>query len=222
MSDRPGEMDERDVDARFASIVAAWDESHRDEPRPDPTADPETYDAPAPDGDGPITQHAGAGAEQDVAEQGPGTTSEQAGTDPDTEADPGTGTDPAAADHRPPWVNPSPLDLVVPASTWRVPTGPGLSDGGPTGPTPAADRDEEHFEPPPVTLPPQEDLHFWGAVIGLVGGPLLLLYVAMARPFHSERWFAAGVVLSLAGFALMVLRQPRHRDPTDGDDGARV
>ena len=82
--------------------------------------------------------------------------------------------------------------------------------------------DEEHFEPPPVDLPPQEDLHFWGAVIGLVAGPLMLLYVVFARPFHSTRWFIAAVVVSLLGFALLILRQPSHRDPTSGDDGARV
>ena len=40
MPDRPGDMDERDVDARFASIVARWD-------GPVPDAD----DTPADDGD---------------------------------------------------------------------------------------------------------------------------------------------------------------------------
>ena len=73
-----------------------------------------------------------------------------------------------------------------------------------------------------MVLPPQEDLSFWGAVIGLVAGPLMLLYVVFARPFHSTRWFIAAVVISLVGFALLVLRQPTHRDPTSGDDGARV
>ena len=59
-------------------------------------------------------------------------------------------------------------------------------------------------------------------VIGLVAGPLMLLYVVFARPFHSTRWFVASVVVSLLGFALLVLRQPAHRDPTSGDDGARI
>ena len=31
MPDRPGDMDERDVDARFASIVAQWEHSAVDE-----------------------------------------------------------------------------------------------------------------------------------------------------------------------------------------------
>ena len=73
-----------------------------------------------------------------------------------------------------------------------------------------------------VVLPPQEDLHFWGAVIGLVAGPLMLLWVVFARPSHSTRWFVVSVLVSLLGFALLVLRQPTHRDPTSGDNGARV
>ena len=101
----------------------------------------------------------------------------------------------------------------------------------PSPPTPATEAaaaaaeaalDDDHFEPPEVTLPPQEDLHFWGAVIGLVAGPLMLLYVVFARPFHSTRWFIVAIVVSLVGFGLLILRQPRHRDPTSGDDGARV
>ncbi len=202
MSDRPGEMDERDVDQRFASIVARWD-------------------SPLPD----------RGAADDDAEDGTGDAPEATSSAPD-----GTGDAPAPADRgdddhdagrpepagRPPWVNPSPLDIVIPASSWRVSPPPTAGTGPSATPPPAADDSDDHFEPPPVTLPPQEDLHFWGAVVGLVGGPLLLLYVALARPFHSDRWFAAGVVLSLVGFALLVLRQPRHRDPGDTDDGARV
>ncbi len=209
MSDRPGEMDERDVDERFASIVAAWD-------GPVPTGPASAVSTtPAPAADETGTEDDDTAAAPDAA----------ATPDDDTGPETPSSTETAREDHRPPWVNPSPLDLVVPASSWRV--APPPASGGTTTPpgsttaTPGPE-DEDHYEPPPVTLPPQEDLHFWGAVIGLVGGPLLLLYVALARPFHSERWFAAGVVLSLVGFALLVLRQPRHRDPSDDDDGARV
>jgi hypothetical protein len=207
VSDRPGEMDERDVDERFASIVAAWE-------GPLPTSTP--------------TSTGSSPGEDPAEDDGQATTAaaEEGGEDPDDGPDPTASPTATRDEHRPPWVNPSPLDLIVPASSWRVMPPPSTPDTGgrqspPSGPPAGAD-DDEHYEPPPVTLPPQEDLHFWGAVIGLVGGPLLLLYVALARPFHSERWFAAGVVLSLVGFGLLVLRQPRHRDPTDGDDGARV
>jgi hypothetical protein len=203
VTDRPGEMDERDVDERFASIVAAWE-------GPVPSADdPQEPGSPATEGPG----NGSAGG----APAGDGSAPDEAAGADDAPPRP----------QRSPWVNPSPLDIVVPPSTWRVPSPPegqappGDSTATPTpGPPEAAD--EEHFEPPPVTLPPQEDLHFWGAVVGLVAGPLLLLWVALARPFYSDRWFAAGVVLSLVGFGLLVLRQPRYRDPGDDDDGARL
>ena len=54
----------------------------------------------------------------------------------------------------------------------------------------------------------------------LVAAGLTLPAVVVARPAHSTRWFIAALVLSLGGFALLVLRQPRHRDETD--DGARI
>ncbi len=116
------------------------------------------------------------------------------------------------------------MDAVLPPTAWRapVPTPTGDATTRPGADAEPETSDDEHFEPPDVRLPPQEDLHFWGAVLGLVAGPLMLLYVAMARPFHSTRWFIAAVVVSVLGFTLLVLRQPRHRDPTSGDDGARL
>ncbi|MGL4744968.1 MAG: hypothetical protein ACRCXL_11350 [Dermatophilaceae bacterium] len=169
MTERPGEMDERDVDARFASIVAAWD------------------------GGSPTT--ALGGEQPPDAEPRPG-------SDPDGEA----AAEPAGTEAAP--------FVVVPGSSWRTPS---------TGQDAAEhDTDDDHFEPPPVALPPQEDLHFWSALVGLVLGPALLLYVAIGRPGHSARWFAAAVLLTLVGFGLLLLRQPRERDPADPDDGARV
>ncbi len=199
MSDRPGEMDERDVDARFASIVAAWQDVVPDTPADaTDTADPsgtEVADRPA------------------ARERGEDDADEADGDEPDRAAE----RDPSATT-RPPWVNPSPLDLVVPASSWRVSEPP--ADPAAAAAASEALDDDEHFEPPAVDLPPQEDLHFWGAVVGLVAGPLCLVYVAMARPFHSTRWFLAGLGLSLLGFALLVLRQPHRRD--EDDDGVRL
>jgi len=202
--DRPGDMDERDVDARFASIVARWD-------------------GPVPDADDADADDAGRGDEA-----GPGATdraaSEREVADPerdDTEPDAGEPATPPVAP-RSPWVNPSPLDVVVPASAWRAAEEPDADTAAAAAAAEAALEDEAHFEPPEVVLPPQEDLHFWGAVIGLVAGPLMLLWVVFARPSHSTRWFIVSVVVSLLGFGLLVLRQPSHRDPTSGDDGARV
>ena len=114
---------------------------------------------------------------------------------------------------------------MVPPSAWRAaePDDPATQAAAERrGRGQATALDEEHFEPPEVVLPPQEDLHFWGAVIGLVAGPLMLLWVVFARPSHSTRWFVVSVLVSLVGFALLVLRQPTHRDPTSGDNGARV
>ena len=205
MPDRPGDMDERDVDARFASIVARWDgPGGRRRPDLRPTTSPSPGRAPTPshrpgdDGDAPV--------------------------DDTTEADAGEPAAPPVAP-RSPWVNPSPLDVVVPASAWRAaePADPATERaGGGRGGREGARPTDEHFEPPEVELPPQEDLHFWGAVIGLVAGPLMLLWVVFARPSHSTRWFVVSVVVSLVGFGLLVLRQPKHRDPTSGDNGARV
>lgn len=200
MPDRPGDMDERDVDARFASIVARWD-------------------GPVPDAD-------------TVADEEQGVTADAATDDASTPAPPEGEAEATASDAvepapppvapRAPWVNPSPLDVVVPPSAWRSAEPVDATTEAAAEAAEAALADEEHFEPPEVVLPPQEDLHFWGAVIGLVAGPLMLLWVVFARPDHSTRWFIVSVVVSLVGFALLVLRQPAHRDPTSGDDGARV
>jgi hypothetical protein len=219
--ERPGDMDERDVDARFASIIARWDG-----PVPaagdDPEAGQATSDAVAAtpaaggsDGDG--------GADGDGGVEGDGGAAAVTGVEPGTDGEPDAGEPAPPATPPSPWVNPSPLDVVVPASAWRAaePTDPGTEAAAEKAEA-ALEDDVEHFEPPEVVLPPQEDLHFWGAVAGLVAGPLMLLYVVFARPFHSTRWFVAAVVVSLLGFGLLILRQPKDRDPTSGDDGARV
>ncbi len=198
MSDRAGGMDERDVDERFASIISQWDS-----PLPvaegldAPDAEPEAPGVDDSDDAGPGPDEAADTTEGPAPREDP----PSAADDPQDAAD-------AAPASRPSWVNPSPMDVVVSATAWRA--------------AKPSDPEDEHFEPPAVRLPPQEDLHFWGAVIGLVAGPLMLLYVAMARPFHSTRWFIASVLVSVAGFALLVLRQPTHRDPTSGDDGSRI
>ena len=207
MPDRPGDMDERDVDARFASIIARWD-------GPVPAADDVSTDDEAPRSD---TEAGSPDTAAAVSDEG----APAEPTDPATEPDAGEPQAPPVAP-RAPWVNPSPLDVVVPASAWRAAEPADPATEAAAAQAEEALTDEEHFEPPEVVLPPQEDLHFWGAVIGLVAGPLMLLWVVFARPSHSTRWFIVSVVVSLLGFGLLVLRQPKHRDPTSGDDGARV
>ena len=108
---------------------------------------------------------------------------------------------------------PGPTILSIPV--WRGTTGPSLLDETP-------EDEDDAFVPGPVDLPPSEDLHYWGAVIGLVLGPILVLYVAIAQPFYATWWLLAGLGLCIGGFALLVLRSPNTRDHEDDDSGARV
>ena len=86
-----------------------------------------------------------------------------------------------------------------------------------------ADLDDEHFEPGPTApLPPQEDLQFWGIIVGLVAGPLLLLWLVLFRPDVSDWWTFGALGLTVMGFVLLVMRQPQSRDEDDPDNGARV
>lgn len=85
------------------------------------------------------------------------------------------------------------------------------------------DDEDDHFEPGPVApLPPQEDLQFWGIIVGLVAGPLLLLWLVLFRPAVSGWWTLGALGLTVGGFVLLVLRQPHSRDEDDPDNGARV
>ena len=81
--------------------------------------------------------------------------------------------------------------------------------------------DDDHFEPGPVQLPPSEDIGYWGAIVGLVGGPLLMVWIALTGPFYRGWWILGSIVLFLGGFAPARHASPRLRDPHD-DDGARV
>lgn len=84
----------------------------------------------------------------------------------------------------------------------------------------AADDDEGFVPPPPDPLPPLTDRLFWGALIGLVIGPLGLIWLAIARP--GGFWPKAIVVgLIFGGFLCLVLRQPTSRG-SDPSQGARV
>jgi hypothetical protein len=188
-------MSDRDVDAQFADIIAHWDDVAAL-----PDRGPDAAQTNEPPVDGP-----------------PGPTS-----------DPGQAAPPV----RPFGVNPSPLrDSPSPLGdsipVWRGATS-GAAPGRTDGDAGARDRndaddEDEHFHPGPTApLPPQEDLHFWGIVVGLVAGPLLLLWLVIFRPDVSNWWVLASLGLTVMGFVLLVLRQPKSRDEDDPDDGARV
>lgn len=80
---------------------------------------------------------------------------------------------------------------------------------------------EEHFEPPVPTLPPAHDATYWLAVAGLTLGPLLVVWAAVLSGDPDPGWWVLiGILATIAGFGLVVLRGSGERDPDD--DGARV
>ncbi|HET9633587.1 MAG TPA: hypothetical protein VFP73_14390, partial [Terrabacter sp.] len=87
---------------------------------------------------------------------------------------------------------------------------------------PVDDDDDEHFVPPSeIDLPSAEtDPMFWAIVGGLVGGPLLLLYLLFFDRDGSGWWIATALAMVVVGFVLLVLRGGTERDPFD--DGTRL
>jgi hypothetical protein len=184
-------LEGRDVDAEFAAIVAGWDLT--------PDLSDVERDADEPNADAPATA-AEHSAEPGSAESEPPVAADPAATD--LPSMPGFPNIVSAVPVPEPTPGPSPVEREVPP--------PGAVESSL----------DEHFVPDPVELPPQEDLHFWGIVVGLVAGPLLLLWALLFGEGHSRWWTWVGAALTLGGFALLVLRQPRERD--DDDDGARI
>lgn len=127
----------------------------------------------------------------------------------------------AAAESRPGPIPPPGVNVWRGPTMWRP--AERAFDEGPSGHLadgPDDEDEEDSFTPAPVHLPPQEDIHFWGIVVGIVGGGLLLLWVALSGAQRSSWWFLAALGLFIGGFTLLILRQPRDRDL--GDDGTRV
>ncbi len=205
-------MSDNDVDAQFADIVAHWD---------DVTPEPEravTHRAAAPVDSADEPDDANAVGDAPAALLEPGDEAE-----PEVEGEP-AGEPPEA---------PEAPEATTEAGRTTGATGLG-SDGMLTGipvwrgaqatPEQVWEADEEeHFEPGPTApLPPQEDVQFWGIIVGLVGGPLLLLWLVLFRPSVSHWWTLLALGLSIGGFVLLVMRQPHSRDENDPDDGAVV
>lgn len=112
-----------------------------------------------------------------------------------------------------------------PAADRRAEPGPSETGAAPEGMATdfrsySPPEEEDHFVPPPTPPLPAGDLHFWGILVGLVGGPLLVVLSAVV-PVLDPAWTGVGAALTVAGFVLLVLRQPRQRH--HGDDwGAQV
>ncbi len=196
---REDHLEGRDVDAEFAAIVAGWDlapglwttSATTTTRRMRPPRVPRPPDPEAAD------DEPGAPRRRPCRAAPPPTPRPRAATD-----------------------LPSMPGFPSIASAVPVPTPrrPGRARGAAPGRDRAVPR--RALRPRPRRAPPQEDLHFWGIVIGLAAGPLLLLWSLLFGEAHSRWWVWIGAALTLGGFALLVLRQPKERD--DDDDGARV
>lgn len=198
--------DEEDIDARFSEIVAGLDwgrlDARTDE---DPDAD-STAEEHGSDGNAPNEQadndhdHAPGARAQDA----------DAATPPDT----------------------------VTGSSHDAPTTPPHTPSEPEGPSHVAsseginrppigwrehevEDEDDHFVPPPPPPLPAGDLHFWAILIGLTVGPVILILTHVFPLLRGEIWSWLGVLLSVGGFVLLVLRSPTDRDP-DATGGARV
>lgn len=87
-----------------------------------------------------------------------------------------------------------------------------------------ADEPDEDFAPSAPAPLPRGEFTFWAALVGLVTGPVWLLYLVVAQPYGSRVPMVLAALLTVAGFAALVARSPRRRrdGEDDGDDGAVV
>ena len=205
-------MSDRDVDAEFADIIARWDEVAS---LPDATESRRSGAA------GDTGQDVDTVAGSDSADGSSRGDSSPADSPPDGPGPRATGVNPPLQ----PRINPPPNRPFV---VWRGAEQPGPAEAE-QAPDPVELRglqdedDDEHFEPGPTApLPPQEDLQFWGIIVGLVAGPLILLWLVLFRPNVSDWWTLGALGLTVMGFVLLVMRQPHDRTEDDPDNGARV
>jgi hypothetical protein len=203
-------MSDRDVDAEFADIIARWDEV---------ASLPDAPEVTTPGAGGRLSRDRGGDA--DTGSDAAAGNDAPDGSSPDGSATRATGVNPPLQ----PNVNPPPTRPFV---VWRGAEQPDAT-AAEQAPDPVELRDlrdeddDEHFEPGPTApLPPQEDVQFWGIIVGLVAGPLLLLWLVLFRPDVSDWWTLGALGLTVMGFVLLVMRQPRDRSEDDPDNGARV
>lgn len=196
MPDQVEPAREEDFDARFAAIV----EQFRAEAEQESTLRGETPRDPDSDG-----------SDADAPVAGSSLTDGDAATTPP----PRTAINPPPLLRQVPPPRPPPPPPALDVPVWRGATGDASYEE-------ILERleEEDHFiPPPPRPLPPQEDLHFWGIIIGLTGGTALMLWLAIVRPDVSDWWIALSILLIVGGFVLLVLRDS---DDDDRGDGAVV
>lgn len=195
MTDRgPRPPDDRDeVDRRFREIVAGLEGRPVVDPTAEPGAEPGAASGAVPGRDEPRD-----GPHDEPPRRAPEAAGDETGASPPPSA---TAPDPAPN----PW--PSHLGTGTPR---------GMATDHRSYEPPEED---EHFVPPRPDPLPAGDLHFWAILVGLVVGPLLVFLSAIV-PLLDRGWTFLGATMTVAGFVLLVLRQPRHR--RDDDWGARV
>jgi hypothetical protein len=193
-------MNDHELDAEFERIVAGWDD---EAPDPERRATP---DAAGSDGTDRSPDQPAAGTSDDLRGSPPSPTAAPGDDRPAGDVTASGITRPSAPGAR---------------HVWRGPTGPSGADPD-HSPTPADDEDEGHFVPPTVTDLPstEDDPMYWAIVVGLAGGPLLLLYLLIFDREGSGWWVATAVAMTVVGFVLLVLRGGSDRDPFD--DGTRL
>jgi hypothetical protein len=206
-------MSDKDVDAQFADIVAHWN---------DAPVEPER--APRPTAAEPAADHDPAGPGPDVPEPEPEPDGTARRTPPPPASPPATPPLASAPESARPAPPPRPAGPLPEGFRFQPPPGLPPADAEPVEP-PASWRSpepveehEEHFEPGPTAPLPAGDLQFWGILTGLVGGPLLLLFLVLFNREGNPLWMLLAVGITVAGFGLLVQRLPRHRD--EDDDGA--
>jgi hypothetical protein len=209
-ADRRRWSDGFDDDAVFADIVAHLND--------DPPQEPAVAEAGAQEGTTDLDRTDTA-ADQSPADPSAETTSEPTDLAPGDRPQPPTGQ----------WrINPPPWLPARSEPQADPPTGPHTDPhtGPQAVPAPQSwrghevDDDEDHFEPPPVSPLPAGDLQFWAIIVGMCGGPLLLLYLVLFNRDASSYWILIAITMSVGGFALLVSRIPGHHG--DDDDGARL
>jgi hypothetical protein len=242
-------VSERDLDAEFERIIAGWDDEAPDpqlraEAGPlgpstdvtstlgetDPT-EPPSADRDAGEGDAEVGRSPAGSPTSGPTGSAGGTAAGSAqavGADP-VGTEPGRpdptarqlGADPASPTS-PPGQSGGVLGLPIAPTTSHVWRGSEGQRDDVDDLLDAVEPDDDHFVPPSeIELPSAEtDPMYWAIVMGLVGGPLLLLYLLLFDRDGSGWWIVTGLAMLVVGFVLLVLRGGTERDPFD--DGTRV
>ncbi|YAL84460.1 hypothetical protein ACMYYO_06525 [Dermacoccaceae bacterium W4C1] len=121
--------------------------------------------------------------------------------------------------HQPEPTDPAETEPAAPPAALNLPAQWRSTDRDSPGLLDALDAESESAYVPPEPEPlPAGDLTFWGALAGLIGGPLWLLYLFFFDREARGIWWVLACATAAAGVILMVVRQPESRDDSWDDD----